>query len=314
MKDVPHLVDALVSGAGSSGACAAGSGRLRRRAACGPGPQALVPTPLVWLDHVCNAVPHPAQVDKVASGLKHMGSKGSPPPAYAFQRGTRAEGTAADCLTVAAALLLLPADGDGSTRLLPEGLRPLVQQAAELIGPVAAGGEAAAGLAAVQHKAHAYWARRLAGEPHPQEPSALLGALCTEAGHASEDADRSVLPPYRLVLRPVRSCPACGWRQEGSERQLHFVELTAADVSATDSVIHASPSLFDLQKALWGCAALRRDAGSSAAGAAADSGSSAQGTPCPNSGCSGVLEDRLEAAALPKWLFVVLRRVGFVVW
>ncbi len=80
-------------------------------------------------------------------------------------------------------------------------------------------------------------------------------------------------------------------------------------MSAPDSVLHASPSLFDLQKALWGCAALCGDARVGWAGAAAGSGGGAARTaPCHNSGCSGGnLEAGLEAAALPKWLFVVLR-------
>lgn len=161
--------------------------------------------PFHLLVRFCQPKPHTLQVDKVASGLKHMGSMGSSAPAYAFRRGARAEGTAADCLTVAAALLLLPDEG-GSPGLLPEGLHPLVERAAQLIGPGAADGEAAAGLAALQHQAHGYWSGRLAEQPRPQEPSALLAALCTEAGHGNGG---SVLPLYCLVLRPVRSCTTC---------------------------------------------------------------------------------------------------------
>ena len=228
----------------------------------------------------------------MAAGLARIGSKPGGASAYAFHRGARAEGTAGDCLTVAAALLLLPSEGGPA--LLSEGWRPLAQRAAALIGPEAAAGEAAAGLAAVQRDVRALLAEQLAGSPPADDPAALLPALCTEP---APGGGTSVLPPYRLALRPARTCAACGWREEGGERQLFCVEVTSADVAATDSVLHNSPSLFDLQKALWGCAALR--------GAAAAAAPAA----CPNPACSGgAAEARLEVAALPEWLFVVLRQ------
>ena len=196
------------------------------------------------------------------SALNPFGKGEAPaPPAYAFK--PTGEGSGADCLTAAAALLLLPAGGGGdgapvAEAALPQGWRHLAERAAKMIGPGAAGGVAAAELAQVQKDVRAYLAGRLAGWPGAEQEvqqggvEPLLWALCTEEPHSAGAADDApggaTLPAYRLALRPAHACAACGWQEEGGEREVHRLELAGADVAATDSVLHSNPKLFDLQK------------------------------------------------------------------
>lgn len=217
-------------------------------------------------------------------------------PAHSFP--LTGEGSAADCLTTAAALLLLPSEAGAP--LLPAGWRELARRTAQLIqacGP----GDASKDLRQLQLEVRAYLSERL-GDWHPADQQAgvdaLLRALCTEEGAGAGAG--APLPPYRLALRSSRACSACTFRQEGStvQRELYCVELGGGDVAATDSVLHSNPKLFDLQKCLWGCGALH--GGSAATGAA--------GQPCPAPACkAGVLEERVEATSLPQWLVVMLK-------
>lgn len=211
---------------------------------------------------------------------------------HAFQ--LTGEGSGADCFTVAAALLLVqPQRSENMIDAQPWG--SLAQRAARLIGPGGAAGEAAAELARVQREVHSYLAARLAHWPHAAaeqqqggvEP--LLWALCTREPRGG-DADAPVLPEFRIELRPAGAGCGCGWAGAGAERELHRLELTGADVAASDSVLHSNPKLFDLQKALWGCAALHGHA-----------------TPCPNAACRAP-GGAQEPTALPQWLWVTLRR------
>lgn len=193
-------------------------------------------------------------------------SKGQQPYAFHFT----GEGSNVDCLTTAAALLLLPAEASAGGPLAPAEWRKLARRAAAHIGPGATDGAAAGELAQVAQEARAYLKGRLGGRyPGDQATDggmeALLWALCTEDAASGGAA---VLPPYRLTLR------AGSDRGVASERTLHCVEVTGADVASTDSLLHSNRALFDLQKALWGCAALRGGG---------------------------------EAAALPSWLPVMLK-------
>lgn len=216
------------------------------------------------------------------------------------------EGSAADCLTVAAALLDLP---------LPKGWRPLAARAAALIGLGAADPAGAAELASLQQEVRQYLKERL-GERYPQPRQAdggmeaLLGALCTEEtphgshGQGQESQEESTpLPAYRIALRAGRACGACGWREEGGpERQLAGVQLSGADVAVRDAILHSQRSRFDLQKCLWSCAPLH------GGGTGAGAGDTSCPATCPNPDCTAELcEERAEAVALPKWLVVILK-------
>lgn len=173
------------------------------------------------------------------------GARSTTPAAFALT----GEGSGADCLTVAAALLDLP---------LPEGWSALSARAAALIGLGAAAPEAEAELSSLQAEVRRHLRERL-GDRYPQPRqadggmAALLGALTTEDPAASKrgaGGSTAILPAYRVDLRGAR---ACGWRGDTAappraERCVAGVVLESGDVAVRDSILHGQRSLFDLQK------------------------------------------------------------------